>query len=388
MTVEFTAAGELQGGGADGMMPFVYGHVDPTLFPIEQLQQALREVLAVHGASALNYGAGRGYGELRAYLREKLSRDEGLGVETNELMLTSGASAGLDTAVRLFTAPGDTVLVEAPSYHEALANIRDHPVKLAAVPLDKEGLVVEALAERLESLTLAGERPALLYTIPSSQNPSGVTLGAERRPRVLELAYRYRLLVVEDDVYRDLCFCDTPPPSLYALDTEGVVIRLGSFSKVLAPGLRLGWVLGPAEHIERMANCGLTLSGGGANPFLAYMVSAYCRRGWLEPHIDGLRKSYQQRRDVLLAALEAHMPPGVTWTEPGGGFFVWLTLPAPLTASAVLAEAERHGVTFLPGEPFYAEGGGERHVRLPFSFLEPQDLARGVEILADITSRG
>jgi DNA-binding transcriptional MocR family regulator len=383
MTVEF-----IQGGGADGMMPFVYGHVDPALFPIEHLQQASRDALAVHGASALNYGAGLGFGELRTYLREKLNRDEGLGVETDELMLTSGASAGLDTVVRLFTAPGDTVLVEAPSYHEAVANIRDHPVKLAAVPLDKEGLVVDALAERLESLTLAGERPALLYTIPSFQNPSGVTLGAERRPRVLELAYRYRLLVVEDDVYRDLCFHDTPPRSLYALDNKGVVIRLGSFSKILAPGLRLGWVMGPAVHIERMVNCGLTLSGGGANPFVACMVAVYCRRGWLEPHIDALRKSYRQRRDVLLAALEAHMPPGVTWTEPGGGFFVWLTLPAPLTASAVLAQAGRHGVTFLTGEPFYAEGGGERHVRLPFSYLQPQDLARGVEILADITSRG
>lgn len=373
------------GGGPPGALPFAYGHVDPALFPIEQLAEAAGEALAQHGQSALNYGAELGCGPLRDYLRSKLARDEGLALEPENLIITAGASGALDMALRLFTRPGDTVLVEAPSYHEALAVIRDYPVKLAAVPMDGDGLRVDALQRRLASLVGAGERPALLYTIPSFQNPSGVTLSAERRLQALELAYRHDLLIIEDDVYRDIYFEDPPPRSIFQMDTHGATIRLGSFSKILAPGLRVGWAVGTAAHVERMAACGLTRSGGGANPFAAYVAAVFCERGWLEPHIVGLRQAYRQRREVLLAALRATMPPDVAWTEPAGGFFVWLTLPEPLSAPEVLQRAQRLGITFLTGEPFFAKGHkeGRRHIRVPFSYLELGDLTRGMEILAE-----
>lgn len=375
------------GGGPAGALPFIYGHVDPAFFPVEQLQRAAVEALDRYSQSALNYGASIGCGPLREYLRAKFARDEGLKLDENQLMITGSASGGLDTAVRLFTWPGDTVLVEAPSYHEALAIIRDYPVKLAAVPLDENGLQVEALAERLRQLAQDGERPTLLYTIPTFQNPSGVTLSAVRRLSVLELACEYRLLVVEDDVYRDLYFEQPPPPSLFAMDVEGCeVIRLGSFSKILAPGLRLGWAMGPAGRIQSMVNSGLTTSGGGANPFGAYATAVFCQHGWLEAHIEQLRQNYQERREVLLQALKTHMPANVTWTRPGGGFFVWLTLPEPLTAEQLLHRAHREQITFLTGEPFFAEGGGERHLRLPFSFIQRPELARGVQVLGQLIS--
>jgi DNA-binding transcriptional MocR family regulator len=378
---------DVQSGGPAGMLPFIYGHVDPTLFPEEQLTEAAAEALARYPLSALSYGAALGCAPLRTFLRARLERDEGLELAPDELMITQGASAGLDLAVRLFTQPGDTVLVEAPSYHEALANIRDYPVKLAAVPLDEDGLQVDQLAERIDSLLRAGERPVLLYTIPSFQNPSGVTLSEERRLGVLELAYKYGLRVIEDDVYRDLYFESPPPASLFALDTRSTVIRLGSFSKILAPGLRLGWAMGPAEEIDRMTNCGLLQSGGGANPFAAYVVAAFCERGWLDPHIDRLRQNYRERRDILLAALSRALDgTGVTWTRPGGGFFVWLTLPTPLIAAEALARAQQRGITFLTGEPFHAQGGGERHIRLSFSYVDRPDLVRGTEILAEIVA--
>jgi len=375
------------GGGPSGALPFIYGHVDPTLFPIDQIQSAAEEALRQYGPLALNYGAERGCTPLLSYLLAKLARDEGLQAGADTLMLNAGASTGLDAVCRLYTRPGDVVLVEAPSYHEALGLIRDYPVRLAAVPIDDQGLIVEALAERLKALSSEDARARLLYTIPTFQNPSGVTLSAARRPALVELARQHDLLIVEDDVYRDLAFEAGTPPSLYALDAaeDGqTVIRLGSFSKILAPGLRLGWTVAAPEHINKLAGSGLTLSGGGANPFTAFVIAVFCQRGWLEPHIARLVKAYRHRRDVMLAALATTMPDEVRWTRPQGGFFVWLTLPEPLHAQTVLAEAHRRAITFATGEPFFAQGGGERHIRLPFSFIPPPEMEKGIHTLAGI----
>ncbi len=375
--------------GPAGALPFVYGHVDPTLFPLEQMQAAAEQALRTYGSQALNYGAERGCSPLLEFLRAKMERDENLKVGADNLMLTVGASGGLDLVCRLYTQPGDTVLVEGPSYHEALDIIRDYPVRLAAVPIDDSGLVIEALAERLKTLTAQGARPRLLYTIPTFQNPSGVTLCADRRPALLELAQEYSLRIVEDDVYRDLAFGTNPPPSLYALDAEvggNTVFRVGSFSKILAPGLRLGWLMASPADLRRLSASGVVASGGGANPFVAFVIAVFCQQGWLEPHIARLVEAYQRRRDVMLATLEATMPNSVRWTRPGGGFFVWLTLPDPLRARDVLAEAHRHSITFLTGEPFFAQGGGERFIRLPFSFISPDDMEQGLHTLADIIS--
>jgi DNA-binding transcriptional MocR family regulator len=223
--------------------------------------------------------------------------------------------------------------------------------------------------------------------VPTFQNPSGVTLSAERRPALLELARQYDLKIVEDDVYRDLAYEGPPPPSLFALDAQehgNTVIRLCSFSKILAPGLRLGWITASPDDAERLIGNGLYTSGGGANPFVAFVTAVFCQKGWLEPHIARLVAAYHRRRDVLLAALEASMPESVRWTRPVGGFFVWMTLPEPLHAQDVLEQAQRRDITFPTGESFFAEGGGERHIRLPFSFIAPPEMEEGIHTLADI----
>lgn len=375
------------GGGPAGALPFIYGHVDPTLFPIDQMRAAADEALHRFGTSALNYGVESGCSRLLEFLQAKFALEEDIRVGADSLMLTVGASGALDTICRLFTRPGDTVLVEAPSYHEALAMIRDYPVRIASVPTDDDGLIVEALADRLKQLAAQGVRTPLLYIVPSYQNPSGVTLSAERRPALLELARQYGLLTVEDDVYRDLSYEDKPPPSLFALDVldEGqTALRLGSFSKILAPGLRLGWLMAPPAIVDQIIRSGLCSSGGGANPLSAYATAIFCEKGWLEPHIARLVEVYRRRRDVLLQALETTMPKDVRWTYPRGGFFVWLTLPGSLRARDVLKEAHRHSITFLTGEPFFAEGGGEHHIRLPFSYIPPEEMAEGIETLAQI----
>jgi 2-aminoadipate transaminase len=230
----------VQAGGPAGAIPFVYGHPDPDLLPVEQIITATERALRARGRLALQYGPEQGYGPLLDYLIGKVERDEGLRISRANIMLCAGAAQGLDTAARLFTRPGDVVLVEAPSYHEAIATLRDHPVELRQVPIDDQGLVVEALAERLEALSQAGRRVAFLYTIPTFQNPAGITLTAERREALVELAAERGLLLVEDDVYRDLCYEGRVPPSLFELAGGRGVIRLGSFSKILAAGLRLG----------------------------------------------------------------------------------------------------------------------------------------------------
>ncbi|MBC8450022.1 MAG: PLP-dependent aminotransferase family protein [Chloroflexi bacterium] len=377
----------VQAGGPAGAIPFVYGHPDPDLLPVEKIIAATERALRARGRLALQYGPEQGYGPLLDYLIGKVERDEGLRIARANIMLCAGAAQGLDTVARLFARPGDVVLVEAPSYHEAIGTLRDHPVELRQSPIDDHGLVVEALAEQLDALSRAGRRVAFLYTIPTFQNPAGITLTVERRKALVELAVERGLLLVEDDVYRDLCFEGRVPPSLFELAGERGVIRLGSFSKILAAGLRLGWIIAEAEVIRRMVGCGLKGNEGGANPFVAHVVSAFCQEGWLEPHIAQLVARYRARRDALLKALEQEMPDGVHWTRPTGGFFLWLTLPEPLEAEAVLAEATERGVLFAPGVRFFAEPsgrGGRRNLRLPFSFLSETQMAAGVRALAAV----
>jgi len=381
---DFDPLRDVQAGGGPGMRSFIYGHLAPEAFPIADLLAACEQSLREDGNLALQYGPQQGYGPLIDYLRVKIERDEGLNLGREHITITAGCAGALDAIARLFTQPGDAILVEAPTYSDTLHLFRDHHLRLFQVPMDEEGLIPEATAQRLEELHRAGERLRFLYTIANFQNPTGVTLSLERRKQLIDLARAHDVRIIEDDVYRDLCYEGEVPPSLFALDeSHETVIRVGSFSKILAPGLRLGWVTAAPQIIERMTNCGLRSMGGGTNPFASHVVAAFCTRGLLEPHIAHLREIYRARRDATLAALARSMPSGVTWTHPRGGFFVWLTLPVPLLARQVIAAAEQRGVTCLPGDLFFTESGGERNLRLAFSYLSPPDITQGIAALGD-----
>lgn len=384
MTRGYDPLASVQAAGPPGTISFTYGLPDPATFPVDDLRRAADQVLRERAELALQYGPEQGYGPLIDHLRAKFAREEGLAVERPQIMLSGGSAQALDHVCTLFTKPGDVVLVEAPTYHETIQLFRDHGQRPLQVPTDGDGLLVDALAERLATLAQRGERARLLYLIPNFQNPSGITLAAERRAAVLALAGQYDLLVLEDDVYRDLAYEGQPPASLFALDGGRRVLRIGSFSKILAPGVRMGWLIAPQGFIQRIVGSGLRCMSGGVNPLVANILATYCAQGLLEPHIERLRAVYLERRDAMLAALEAHMPPGVTWTRPGGGFFVWLNLPEPLRAAEVAARAKEAKLLIPVGDPFFAEAPTGQYLRLAFSYVTPEKIWEGVETLAQV----
>ena len=375
----------------DGVVEFAFGEPDPALLPVGLVRDAAVRALGAQGAAALAYGSGEGPEELRAAIAERSAAREGHAVAAGDILVTGGNSQALDQVMTILTEPGDVVFVECPTYNLALGIIADHPVTIAGVALDDRGLDVDALEAAVLAARAAGRRPRLLYTIPTFHNPAGVSLAAPRRERLLELARRHDLVLVEDDVYRELVYDGEAPPALRTLDAAAPVVRLGSFSKSLAPGLRLGWIDAPADLRERLAAAGVLESGGCVSQFSAHLVGALLEAGVYEAHVAALRLAYASRRDALAAALREHLPSGCSFTAPAGGFFLWVTLPPGLDASALLPVAEERGVAFAPGRRFCANGD-DRSVRLAFSLYDETSLAIGAERLgaavADASARG
>ena len=375
----------------DGVVELAFGEPDPALLPVGLVRDAAARALGARGAAALAYGSNEGPEELRAAIAKRSAALEGHAVTAGDLLVTGGNSQALDQVMTLLTEPGDVVFVECPTYNLALGIVADHPVTIAGVALDAQGLDVDALEEAVLAARADGRRPRLLYTIPTFHNPAGVSLSAPRRERLLELARRYDLILVEDDVYRELAYDGEAPPALRTLDPAAPVVRLGSFSKSLAPGLRLGWIDTRADLRERLAAAGVLESGGCVSQFSARVVAELLEAGVYDAHVAGLRLAYASRRDALADALRVHLPAGCRFTVPAGGFFLWVTLPPGLDASALLPAAEERGVAFSPGRRFCADGD-DRSVRLAFSLYDEASLSLGAERLgaavADASARG
>ncbi len=384
MKTNYDPLANVQAAGPPGSISFVYGLPDPETFPLGDLNSAFKFVLEEKGELGLQYGPNQGYGPLIDYLREKIKREEGQALERPQIMLSGGASQALDHCCTLFAKSGDSIIIEAPSYHESLLLFRNHGLTVHAIPVDEEGMNTEMLKLRLEELRTQGIKPSFIYTIPTYQNPSGITLSEKRRKELLKIARIEDILIIEDDVYCDLAYEETKLPTLFSLDEGKRVIRFGSFSKIIAPGLRLGWILGPENIIKQLIRSGLRSMGGGSNPLSAIAMAAYCQKGLLEPHIASLKKVYKERRDVLLDSLESSMPAGVSWTKPAGGFFVWITLPQGLKSEDVKKAAKNKKIYFLAGDPFFTEKPNAQHLRLSFSYVPPDKIREGIHKLGDI----
>jgi 2-aminoadipate transaminase len=359
-----------------GIVEFGWGHLMPKLLPRAELAAAGAQFLARDLDAALVYGAEQGPGRLLRAVAEQFGI-----ADDAALMITAGTSQALDLLCTLYSRPGDTVLVEAATYHLALRIFHDHGLQIEPIPVDADGLDPAAAAERLQALRAAGRHVAFLYTVPTFGNPRGVTLSAGRRRELADLAAEADLPVIEDDAYSELWYDAPAPAPIGSHRPTAPVIRLCSFAKVLAPGLRLGWLHAPPAIVQRLVGSGVLDSGGGVNHFTALLIAEFFRQGGYAPHLRQLRAALQERRDRLAAALQQHLPASARFTVPAGGFFQWIELDDAIDTADLLAAAEAAGVSYLPGRRFHSDGGGAQALRLSFSLLDGDELALGAERL-------
>ena len=352
--------------------------------PLDTLATEVAAVVAEEGQSALQYGSAQGVPALREQIGEVMAL-EGIAAGTahaDDIVVTVGSQSALDMLTRLFVDPGDVVLAEAPSYVGALGSFAAYQAEVRHVAMDDDGLIPAALAEALDALAREGRQAKFLYTVPTFQNPVGVTLSVERRAAVVELCRRHGVLIIEDNPYGLLGFDGQTYPSLRSMDPENVVY-LGSFSKIFAAGLRVGWALAPHGIREKLV---LAAESATLCPpaFTQMVVARYLATHDWRGQIKSFREMYRERRDAMLAALEAHLPPGCTWTRPEGGFFVWVTVPEGVDTKAMLPRAITARVAYASGTGFHADGSGSRHMRLSFCYPPPERITEGVRRLAGV----
>ncbi len=362
------------------MISFARGVPAPECLAVEELADCARAALERDGRAILSYGPGGGYGPLREWLAERH------GVEPSRVVITSGSLQGFVFLAEQLVRPGTRVLVEAPTYDRPLKILTRLGAEIVPLEMDDEGLLPEAVEEALD----AGDAPAFLYTIPTFQNPSGRTLSVERRLRIAELARARDLLVLEDDPYGLVRYDGDPLPSIFELTRGKGVAYASSFSKTIAPGVRVGYFVLPPElaaDIEALA-----VSTYISPPYLSQAtVLEFLRRESFEPNLERVNGLLRERRDAMLEALAREMPDDASWTRPDGGYFVWLELPSGPPSTELLVEAEEAGVTFVKGGDFFADAqrghggrGGEKALRLAFSFVSPDEIAEGVSALGSL----
>jgi len=360
---------------------FGIGQPGPDLMPVEALRAAAADFMARAAAQPLdlNYGERQGDAGYRAALAAFLSRNYGHPARPEDLLVSGGNSQALDFACARFTQPGDAVFVEEPTYFLAHRIFTDHGLEVIGIPMDGDGMRMDVFRERL-----AERRPALVYTIPSYQNPCSVTLSAERRLELAALSRRHGFVVAADEVYQMLHFDETPPPAMATLIDEGNVLSLGTFSKIMAPALRLGWIQATPELMDRMLESGFVNSGGSVNHYVSEVMRHALELGLQQSVLDGLRPAYRARRDAMQAALETHLAGRALWSVPGGGYFFWLELDEAVDAVALKERALAAGTGFQPGPLFSCEGGFGHFIRLSFAHYTEAQIARGVERLAGL----
>ena len=346
----------------------------PELFPIQEFKEACEHTLDHDGQLALQYGPTEGYPPLKELLAGSI-RKHGVPAQPGNVLITSGSQQALDLIGRLFIDSGDKILIDAPTYVGAIQAWQVYGPQFVTIPIDERGMD----PDRVEA-ALRQHEIKFMYVLPNFQNPGGTTIPYERRQRLVELAAEHDTFIIEDDPYGQLRFWGEDVPPLISMDSSNVMY-LSTFSKILSPGIRLGWIVASEEVITRLgqAKQGADLH---TNSFVQFVACRIAEQGFIEGHIKRLRIAYRERCEAMLAAMEEHFPPGVTWTHPQGGLFLWVKLPDSIDGEELLAVALQEKVAFVPGTAFYPDGAGGRHsIRLNFSKPTPEEIREGVRRL-------
>ncbi|MGI5853771.1 MAG: PLP-dependent aminotransferase family protein [Bacillota bacterium] len=360
------------------IISFAGGFPSPKSFPVEQVKQVIDELLLSSGPEILQYGSSEGYPAFREYLSTWLT-ERGIAATPDEVLITSGAQQVIDYMAKAFLNPGDGVIVENPTYLAALNVFKSYEAQLIPVSGDANGINLEEL-ER----AAASGKAKMVYLVPTFANPTGATTPIENRKKIVEILEKYNLIMLEDDPYSRLRYSGTPVPAVKTFDKEGHVVYTSSFSKLISPGMRVGFVTARHDILRKLV-LGKQCTDVHTNNLGQRVVYEFCRRGILEPHIEKIIAQYRMQRDLMLEMCEQHMPKETTWNVPEGGLFLWLTLPAGISTTDLLPVAiEREKVAFIPGKPFYADGSGENSMRLNFSNASPEGITEGMKRLGGI----
>jgi len=356
-----------------GTIDFGIGQPSADLLPVEIIHRAADDYLDAAQSNELNYGDKQGDPRFLDTLAAFLSRAYGEEVTAQSLFVTAGNSQALDFVCTQFTKPGDVIFVEEPTYYLVFQILADHGLNIVGIPVDDEGLNID----RLES-ELAKRRPALFYTIPSFHNPTGLTMSSERRKRLVGLSQQHGFLIVADEVYHLLSYYRKPPCTLGSFAESGTILSLGSFSKILAPGLRLGWIQGSPRLIERLVDSGAINSGGSFNHLTSNIVRRAIEMGLQETHLKHLRDTYRRRVETMDAALHRHLEGRASWRRPDGGYYFWLELADSIATSELRRKGIEKRVNFQPGENFSSCGRLNKYVRISFAYYDDAAIREGV----------
>ncbi len=358
------------------------GLPSPQAFPVDIIRNIVSYMMDKYGDKMLQYGSTEGVNSFRDTLAEFLtSRYKFNNIKRDNILVTTGSQEGLYLAAKIFIDPGDTVIVEAPTYVGVLTAFQSYNPRYESIEMDDNGMKVEMLEDKLRELKNENIKPKLIYTIPTFQNPAGVTLSEDRRKYLLELAEEYDILILEDGPYEELRFSGEPVPQIKRMDKEERVIYLGTFSKTLSPGMRIAYMVGHEDIIKKavLAKQGVDLC---TSPFLQYVAQEYLKGGYFDEHIPKIIKIYKEKRDAMLDALEDYFPDGVKWTKPNGGMFLWVTLPENMDAEKLFNRAIENKVAFVIGAAFFPHRDHKNTLRLNFTYPSIEDIQEGIKRLA------